>query len=53
MMYTLYRCNLSSVMLYMLALNINDVINFDYMEQPSLEVSNTIDLVASVDRALD
>lgn len=31
------RCNLSSVMLYMLALNINDVINFDYMEQPSLE----------------
>ena len=33
-------------MLYMLALNINDVINFDYMEQPSLEVS-TSDLVGA------
>lgn len=27
-------------MLYMLALNINDVINFDYMDRPSLEVSD-------------
>lgn len=31
------RCNLATVMLYMLALNINDVINFDYMDHPSLE----------------
>jgi len=34
-------------MLYMLALNISDVINFDYMEQPSLEVSNCHGCVVS------
>lgn len=29
-------------MLYMLALNINDVMNFDFMDRPSLEVSDVI-----------
>ncbi|XP_065885250.1 ATP-dependent RNA helicase DHX33-like isoform X2 [Dysidea avara] len=31
------RCDLSTVLLYMLALNINDVLNFDFMDPPSLE----------------
>ena len=32
------RCNLSSVVLQMLAMGIKDVVNFDFMDQPSPQV---------------
>ena len=33
------RCNLSSVVLQLLALNIKDILNFDYMDPPPTGIS--------------
>lgn len=34
-----FRCNLSSVVLQMLAMGIKDVVNFDFMDKPTQQVS--------------
>jgi len=36
------RCNLASVVLQMKAMGINDVLGFDFMDQPSVETRTSI-----------
>ena len=37
----IYRCNLASVVLQLLAMGITDVLNFDFMDKPSPEALNS------------
>jgi hypothetical protein len=39
-----FRCNLTSVLLQLLAMGIHDLVNFDFMDRPSTEaINNAID----------
>ena len=48
----LYRCNLASVVLQLLAMGISNVVDFDFMDRPSAEVSCSLHLCQSADRHL-